>query len=179
MPLSPAAPRNLLHLRDIQLRGYTREDGLVDIEAHMTDIRTESFANEDRGGIRAGEPLHDMWMRITVDRDMVIQACEAAMDSTPHHFCAGAAPNVERLVGLRIGPGFIKAAVARINRTEGCTHLRELLQPIATVAYQTFFGIRDQNGVPRGLRPGALNSCYALDENGPVVARARAEEAGE
>lgn len=40
MPLSPPEPREHIHSRDIILRGYRREDGLWDIEAHLTDTKT-------------------------------------------------------------------------------------------------------------------------------------------
>ena len=43
MPLSTPASRDLLHLRDIQLRGYQREDGLFDIEAHLLDTKAYAF----------------------------------------------------------------------------------------------------------------------------------------
>jgi hypothetical protein len=45
LPHAPSAPaaRKLEHLRDISLRGYLREDGLVDIEAHLTDTKTYGF----------------------------------------------------------------------------------------------------------------------------------------
>ena len=39
MPLSPPPERELLHSRDIVLRGYRRADGLYDIEAHLTDTK--------------------------------------------------------------------------------------------------------------------------------------------
>jgi len=176
MPLSRATPRKLSHLRDIQLRGYEREDGLFDIEARMTDTKTYSWGNQDRGGISAGEALHDMWIRVTLDHDMVIQACEAAMDSTPYNVCPGAAPNFQRLVGLTIGRGFIKAAMQRLGGVEGCTHLRELLQPLATVAFQTMTSVRGP-ALPaensQGIPPALLNSCVAYDEAGPLAARAR------
>src|SRR5574340_319824 len=57
MPLSKPANRELLHQRDITVRGYQRPDGLLDIEAHLTDTKSYSFPNEDRGEIPAGEPL--------------------------------------------------------------------------------------------------------------------------
>src|SRR5512143_596133 len=69
MPLSrPPRSRKLLHTRTVQCYGYQREDGLWDIEGHMTDVKTYSFTNKDRGGeIRAGEPLHAMSIRLTLD----------------------------------------------------------------------------------------------------------------
>jgi hypothetical protein len=40
MPLSPPQERELLHSRDIVLRGYQRADGLYDIEAQLTDAKS-------------------------------------------------------------------------------------------------------------------------------------------
>jgi hypothetical protein len=175
MPLSRAASRKLLHLRDIQLRGYEREDGLVDIEARITDTKTYSWHNNDRGSVNSGEALHDMWMRVTLNRDMLIIECEATTDSAPYSICPGAAPNFSRLAGLSIGKGFLRAAMLRLGGVEGCTHLRELLQPIATVAFQTMLSVRshDKSGAATpfiGINPSLVNSCYAYDETGPLLA---------
>ena len=184
MPLSDSAPRDLLHLRDIALRGYLREDGAIDVEAHLADTKTYDFPNHDRGRINRGDELHGMWLRLTVDESMTILAAEAAMDATPHAVCPGAAPNFARLAGLTIGRGFLKRAMERVGGTAGCTHLRELLQQVATVAVQTMFSVRahrsaragqmkrDDWGVPSFL----LNTCFAYDENGPLVAQRREME---
>ncbi len=174
MPLPRAASRKLLHERDIVLRGYEREDGLLDIEAHMTDTKTYSWHNQDRGLIPAGDKLHDMWLRLTIDPAMLIVAVEAAMDSTPHNICPGVVPNYQRLVGVSVAKGFLKTAMAALGGVEGCTHLRELLQQVGTVAYQTMHSVRSRSkpGGPaaRYKVPAALvNSCYAYNENGPVV----------
>lgn len=179
MPLPKPEPRTMLHVRDIQLRGYERDDGLVDIEAHMTDIKTYSINNRDRGGIGAGEPVHDMWLRISLSRDMTIQACIAAMDGTPHNICSGVAANYQRLVGLNIGKGFIKAAIQRLGGIEGCTHLREMLQPLGTVALQTMMKFKKREPAPAKpqINPNLLNSCYAYNENGTLVAGLKAEAA--
>jgi hypothetical protein len=171
----------MLHLRDIQLRGYERDDGLVDIEARITDTKTYSFGMPARGGLAAGEPLHDMWIRLTISDDMTIQSCEASMDATPHDMCPGAAPNYQRLAGLNIGRGFIKAAMQRVGGVEGCTHLRELLQPLGTVAFQTMLKFKHRQPKPGQamINPALLNTCYAYNENGPLIAGTRAGAAAE
>lgn len=112
MPLSQPAERELLHSRDIEIRGYRRADGLYDIEAQLTDTKSQGFANRDRGYIEAGEPVHGMWLRLTVDEEKTIIASEAASDYTPYAICPAAAPNFARLAGLRIKPGFLKEAVS-------------------------------------------------------------------
>ena len=45
MPLSQAAPRKHLHTRAITVQGYARDDGLWDIEGHMTDNKSYTFTN--------------------------------------------------------------------------------------------------------------------------------------
>ncbi|HEX5326393.1 MAG TPA: DUF2889 domain-containing protein, partial [Acetobacteraceae bacterium] len=137
MPLSPPADREVLHTRAITIQGYQRSDGLYDIEAQLIDSKSTAIPNQDRGAIAAGEPVHGMWMRMTVDEAMRIHSCEAATDHSPYAVCPQAAPNFTRLAGLTIRSGFLKEAAARIGGTAGCTHLRELLQQMATTAFQT------------------------------------------
>jgi hypothetical protein len=175
MPLSRPARRAKLHTRDIVINGYEREDGLVDIEARITDTKTYSFGNFDRGGINAGEALHDMWLRLSIDREMLIITAEAAMDSTPHSICPGAAPNFARLEGLTIGRGFLKLASIRLGGVEGCTHLRELLQQIGTTAIQTMMSVKrldrpvNEDPSRRRVSRSLVNSCYAYDEAKSLV----------
>src|SRR5579872_2480744 len=191
MPLSPSPERELLHSRDIILRGYRRADGLYDIEAQLTDTKSYGSANRDRGYIEAGEPIHGMWLRLTVDEQRCIVACEAASDYTPYAICPTAAPNFSRLAGLYIKPGFLKEAQKRIGGAAGCTHLRELLQQMATTAYQTIDPARarrealaagevDKPGSDRldvrisakmGGAPAILNTCIAYGTDSPVVQR--------
>ncbi len=184
MPLSRATPRKLLHLRDILVRGYERADGLVDIEARILDTKTYSWGNHDRAGIQAGEALHDMWVRVTIGSDRVIRECEASMDATPYNVCGGAAASVQSLAGLKLGKGFMKAAMLQLGGVASCTHLRELLQPIATVAFQTMHSIREHNPgssedkavrTTAGIQVALLNTCFAYDETGPLAGRAAAK----
>lgn len=172
MPLSEPAERELLHLRDIAIRGYRRADGLFDIEAHLTDSKTYEFSNQDRGHIEVGEPLHGMWLRMTLDEGLTIVACEASTEFAPYTVCPDAAPNFSRLAGLSIKRGFLKAAADRIGGTAGCTHLRELLQQIATTALQTIYAVRRQPERPDSAeKPTLLNTCFAYATDSPVVRR--------
>ena len=47
MPLSTSAPRQLMHNRAIECRGYQREDGLWDIEGHLVDTKTYPTSARD------------------------------------------------------------------------------------------------------------------------------------
>lgn len=187
MPLSPPAPREHYHTRTVTCRGFRRQDGLWDIEGHIVDVKTYAFDNQWRGRIEPGTPLHEMWIRLTLDRRMAIVAVEAATDAAPFQPCAGVAPNFQRLVGLTIGAGFLKAARARVGGTEGCTHIVEMLQQVATVAYQTIFtrrGQRDDAATadkaakpaepaaappPPAKRPYVIDTCHTWRSDGETV----------
>lgn len=173
MPLSPPVPRKHIHTRTIECAGYHRDDGLWDIEAHLVDTKTYAFPNHDRGEIKAGEPLHGMWLRITVDDDMLIHDAEASTDHGPFVQCADIAPAYEKLKGLRIGKGFDRQVRELFAGPAGCTHLRELLRPLATTAYQTIFPTREKKRREAAAtkRPGIIDSCYALRADGDAVKR--------
>lgn len=174
MPLSPSAGRKPMHTRTVVCRGYLREDGLWDIEGHLVDTKPYAIPNEDRGGqIPAGEPLHEMWIRLTVDTDLLVHDAEACTDHGPYEICPNIAPNFKALKGLTIKAGWTQKTRELLGGTRGCTHLVELLGPIATTAYQTVYPARIQRdaGRPVTERPGLINTCHAYAANGPIVLR--------
>jgi hypothetical protein len=165
--------RQLLHERRIQCRGYRRDDGLWEIEAELLDTKTYVFENHDRGEVRPGEPVHRMWLRLTLDDDMVIRHAEARTDYGPYSVCPQGAETFARLQGMRLGPGFRRRVDKRIGGVEGCTHLRELLGPAATTAFQTIAPVRarERGEAPARSRPALLGSCRAYAPDGDVVKR--------
>ncbi len=171
MPLSKAAPRDHIHTRDIVCRGYRRKDGLWDIEASLTDIKTYCFDNDHRDGIAAGEPIHHMLMRLTLDDEMVVQSAEASTEAAPYGICGNVTEAFSQLAGLKIGPGWRKAVHRIMGGVCGCTHLRDLLMgPAAVTAYQTIIPIRRRDGTgDPTARPGTLNTCHAYAEDGAIV----------
>ncbi|MGE0802234.1 MAG: DUF2889 domain-containing protein [Lautropia sp.] len=165
--------RELLHTRSITLHGYRRTDGRYELDGRLTDVRTYPLDIAAGGHRAAGEPLHDMTVRMVFDAEMLIHSFEAAMAATPHRTCLGAAPNFDRLAGLSIKPGFLREAHRRVAGIDGCTHLRELLQQVATTAYQTVVGDRIRERGVRdeapGERPKLLDSCTGYRADGDWV----------
>ena len=177
MPFPDASPRKHVHTRAIDYRGYEREDGLWDIEAHMTDTKTYEFSNRWRGTVPVGEPMHEMLLRVTIDDSFVIQDIFAATEHSPFEMCPAIAPNYKKLIGIKMGPGWRKAIRMKVGGTAGCTHLTELLFPMATVAMQTIWPIRSkrkqesdtEEKQPQGKRPVVLDTCHAWASDSPVV----------
>ena len=172
MPLSKPAEREHFHTRRITCEGFKRADGLWDIEAHLSDVKTYGFPNRDRGGrIEAGEPVHDMYIRVTLDLGFQIHDIEAVSEQTPFHTCREVTGDMRQLIGLSIGPGWMRKVRARVGGPKGCTHLLELLAPIATTAYQLMHGALEERAKsrPSRSRPGIIDTCHALASDSPVV----------
>jgi hypothetical protein len=169
MPLTPSSStRERLHTRNIEVRGYRRSDGLYDIEGHLTDVKSRDLTLT--AGIRkAGEPVHEMWLRITIDRRLNIVDAEAQTDAGPYPGnCERITTDYKQLVGLSLLPGFTAKVREMFRGAHGCTHITELIGSVATAAYQTLAGEVSQ---PEHMKPFQLDKCHALVSNGPVVAQ--------
>ena len=187
MPLTSPSPRKSLHDREISCTGFHRRDGLWDIEGRLTDRKNYSFENENRGQVNAGEPIHDMWIRVTLDDNLLIINVEAVTDASPYSICPDITKNFDRLKGITIGPGWRRLVQSRVGGVHGCTHLVELLGPIATTAYQTIFSKKAENLKSPKLnqidkekkvntsQPKLLNTCHAFSETSPVVKKKMAQ----
>ena len=176
MPLPEPARREHIHTRAITYKGFEREDGLWDIEAHMTDTKTYAFSNDYRGEVRVGEPLHEMLLRVTIDDEFVIQDIDAATENSPFEMCPEIAINYKALIGITMGAGWRKAIRQKVGGVQGCTHLTELLFPMATVAFQTIWPRRSHNRKQsdsstnsESRRPQVLDTCHAWATDSPVV----------
>jgi len=169
--------RERVHTRTITLDGYSRSDGLIDIEGEIRDVKTYDFPNRDRGVIHAGEALHHMKVRIAIDDTMTIREAEAETVSGPYHICPSATRVFDRLIGLTIAPGFRNRVRQAIGGVAGCTHITELMGPVATVAYQTLYGekARRDRRTKTGGNPlkeehdALLNSCIGHAEDPAAV----------
>ncbi|MFP6747271.1 MAG: DUF2889 domain-containing protein [Alphaproteobacteria bacterium] len=172
MPLSEPAPRALSHTRHLELKAYERQDGLWDIEGHITDHTRSDYDMLDSQRT-ADQAMHDMWLRLTIDTDLVVRAAEAVMDTGAHGPCHLVAPDYGCLKGLKIGPGWNRAVRERLGGVKGCTHLNEMLAQMATTAMQALFevvgNIVDNEDGGRHLSPGLRNSCYTYAQNSPYI----------
>ncbi len=172
MPLTAHAARKPMHNRRVDCRGYLRDDGMWDIEGHLVDTKPYDLPNPDRGGtIHAGEALHEMWIRLTVDTDLVVRAAEAKTDFGPYSLCGDITDNFRALVGLRIAAGWTQKTRELLGGVKGCTHLVELLGPVATTAFQTVYPARvKREGAGRKAgKPPLLDTCHAYRSDGRIV----------
>lgn len=168
MPLSAPVPRKTSHIRRVSYQGYEREDGLWDMEAELHDSKAHDMPSFRHQGVRlAGDPIHHMWLRVTIDRQLVVHAIEAAMDAHPLQDCPQARPALQGMVGACMARGWRQAIAQHMGGVASCTHLREVLFNMATAAFQTLpaaFGGGDPDTPPRHL-----GQCTGWDFEGNGV----------
>ena len=175
MTLSTPSERKLTHTRVVTCRGFERPDNLWDIEGRIVDTKPYAFPNQDRGGeIKADEPLHDMSIRLTIDASLEIHDAEAVIDDSPYNYCKCVTPIVRQLIGLRIASGWALKSRSAMGKNRGCTHLTELLGPMATTAIQTLSSKRqNQEANSKNQLPKRssffIDTCHALSADSPVV----------
>ena len=172
MPLSKPAPRKPIHERQIKLCAFEREDGLFDIEAHLVDTKPFTIQRRlENESSPAGTHLHDLSIRFTVNSDFIIQSIEASSDRTPYPICAQAQTTLSVLIGDSVGKGWTKLVKDKLRGTASCTHLAELLIPMATVTFQAIKGLNFRAPVIHKTTHdfGLINSCYAYADHRGVV----------
>ncbi|HJV83979.1 MAG TPA: DUF2889 domain-containing protein [Noviherbaspirillum sp.] len=177
MPLSPPTSRRALkHTRTIQVEAFARDDGLWDIDAHITDVKTRPI-NLASGSRSAGQPIHDLWVRLTVDTQFNIIAAEAVSDSVPYPgHCDTIGPAYKKLVGLNLLKGFREGVKQRLAGIQGCTHLTELALVLPTAVVQAYAGdvLDTRDGASadgQSHKPFQLDRCHALRTDGEAVAK--------
>jgi len=178
----PTVRRELKHTRAIEIEAYSREDGLWDIEARIRDIKTKDMPLAI-GSRKAGTPIHDLGLRITITTEFDIVAAEAVTAAAPFPSTCGAiTPDYSKLVGMNLLKQFRYQVKNALGATQGCTHLTELAQILPTAAVQAFAGEviqmnedggQDGNNTASDInqkQPFQLDRCHALRLDGAVVA---------
>jgi hypothetical protein len=175
MPLPHPTARRDIHRRQIDMQAYAREDGLYDVEAHLID--TKPFLFESLGRplpVPGGQALHDLWVRLTVDGDFVVRDICAASDITPYAVCKEAETTLRVLIGERLARGWSATVKQRLRGAASCTHLMEVLIPLATTAMQGIRGLRPASERKQSSGDGPppqLDSCYAYGRSREMVLR--------
>ncbi len=169
MPLPPpACTREPAHRRSITIQSYRRSDGLWDLEGHLTDVWPAPVPCAG-GMLPAGQPMHAMWRRLTLDHTATIVAAEAATDAGPYgQACGAIAPDYRQLVGVQVARGYKDTLRRLFGRTAGCTHMNELAAAMGSAAMQALWEVMNRNP---DQKPGAIDGCHALKSDGPQVAR--------
>ncbi len=172
MSLPAAAPqRQLKHRRQIDVQVFARGDGLWEVDATLTDVKTR-VAHMAEGPRPAGTPIHEMLLRLVVNERLDILEAGSETRWMPYAgHCDDHGDAYGRLVGLNLLDRFRHHLRERVGGVLGCTHVTELAQVLPTAVVQAFAGeVIDTRGTADGAaKPFQLDRCHALKSSGAVV----------
>lgn len=178
MPLSlPVVPRARKHARAMHIEAFVREDSLWDMDACIADIKSSDVAPAF-GVHLSNTPIHELWLRRTIDIQCKVVALETVSDAVPavHYpgYCNTISPDCLQMVGLNLRAGFRHQIRQLLSGTRDCMRLSELMQILPTAAIQAFAGETQTSGDgadPQDQQPFQLDRCHALRTNGAAVAK--------
>ncbi len=165
-------PRKPLHARRIEMGGFLRDDGLYEVEGRVTDAKPYDFVPHSGGDrVPAGTAIHDMGVCLAFDEQLIVAEVRTFTSASPYPACHEGGRALQSLRGMRIGSGWSREVRLRLGGARSCTHLMELLIPLATVAIQTLSDVRRKQGERRDEtgRPLKIDSCYAYGAEREIV----------
>lgn len=168
MPLpAPTIARKPKHVRRITFEVFEREDGLWDMEGHLIDTKSADVTML-HGVRRAGEPIHEMWIRVTINTHFdVVDAC-GLIDWSPYPgTCDKVGPDYARLIGLNLMRGFRAAVRERLPNNERCTHVHELVNHLPTMGVQSMY--RELMRPDATRKPVPIDNCHAQRSDSEIV----------
>jgi len=159
----PNVGRHELHTRRIEMTGYARDDGLYEVEGRLQDTKTSVFDAGDGAPVQPGESVHQMWIRLVYDEHMLVHDVFAGTEAAPYGECSNAPAALSKLKGLSMTAGWSQDIRARLGGALGCTHLTQMLQPMASTAFQTLSKIRLSQPSPLDPsgKPYKIDSCWS------------------
>jgi hypothetical protein len=170
--LEPTVAREELHFRNIDMRGYKRADGLYEIEGRVVDRKPHPFSPNNGGrNVAAGEAIHDMLVRLVFNDSMLILDVLTYSAHTPYQHCPEGGKELQTLKGLKMSSGWAKEVRARLSGARACTHLMEILLPMASAAFQTLTMLRltQPERLNEEGKPLKIDSCYAYGAQRELV----------
>ena len=173
-PAREDVDREELHFRRIDMRGYRRSDGLFEVEGRVTDRKPHDFTpwSGDRK-VPANEPIHDMGVRLVYDATLCVHDVATFTSAAPYGHCPEGGRALKSLIGLRMVSGWSREVKSRLRGAASCTHLMELLIPMATTAFQSLsaLGLTRVERFDVTGRPVKIDSCYAYGATRELVRR--------
>jgi len=164
------APQEL-HRRSIEHRTWLHQDGALEIEGRLIDTKAYDTRIGFGRPLAAGEPVHDMTIRILLGSDHRIREINLLMASAPFDVCPEIIRRFEELKGASMGRGWNALLSKRFSGAGGCRHLIDLLRGMATVAFQS----HSRGGWTQEVLEGFGDSCHAFRRGGAVMVRLLAD----
>ncbi len=164
-----------LHERTVVIDARPILGERLEIRAELRDVRKVAMP-EVLGRQRPPGVVHHMVLEAVLDRDLVVQAVDARMETIPFEpsektwgeGCRHILPNYQHLLGTKIDAGYAAHVNETVGGPLGCFHILSMAQclPLAVrAASRRLCGAARL--APAGSRPAVLDSCALWTADSP------------
>jgi hypothetical protein len=174
IPGYPLQKKERIHSRIITVNSYETDDSSLLVEGDLVDERFFPSFYYSRNEFLDPGIVHDIRVEMKVSLPgLEITEARAQMRKIPIGDCLGVESCAEKIVGLRIKPGFTRELKDRLGGIAGCLHMTTLIYHMGAAAVQGMWAslsMKREGGGTRSLDydPGILkNSCWLWREDGP------------
>jgi len=114
-----------------------------------------------------------MGVRLVYDAQLRVHDVDTFTNAAPYGHCPEGGRALKSLIGLRMTSGWSREVSSRLRGAASCTHLMELLIPMATTAFQSLSALRSARLERLDVtgRPMKIDSCYAYGAQRELVRR--------
>jgi hypothetical protein len=169
-----------IHSRTITVNTYEIDDSSLLVEGDLVDERFFPSFYYSRNEFLDPGIVHDIRVEMKVNLPRLdITEARAQMRKIPIKDCLGVESSAEKIVGLRIKPGFSRDLKERLGGTAGCLHMTTLIYHMGAAAVQgmwAWYSRKREGGSTRSLDydPGILkDSCWLWREDGPFFEKVK------
>jgi len=174
-PEGGALSETLLHERTLSIESEPEGEGSLHVHAELRDFRHVDVPTYLDVSHPAGV-VHHMFLDLAIDRDLVITAAEARMQTAPFspssktwgEGCRDILPSYAGLVGKRLDARYAAEVAETVGGRLGCFHILSLAQcvPLAVRAAARRL-CAGALGMPAGSRDEVCDSCVSWHAGSP------------
>lgn len=172
--------KDLIHSRTISVNTFEEDDETISIEGSLVDERYNPYIIYATQESHEPGIVHHMKVDMTLSiPSLRILSIVAEMPVVPNGDCLEIKNSVKKAQGMEIKPGFTSDLRNLLGNINGCIHLTNLIQVMASSAVQgiwTYFS-RLRGGqrvkMPNTDMGMVINSCWMWREDGPFLRRIR------
>ena len=165
-----------IHTRNIQIATYETDTENLIVEGILKDNLLISHYHTS-GEKHPPNTVHHMVVRMLIETTSFrIENIEVEMPVFPQKDCGETSKSLDKIIGMKIAPGFTEKAKNMLGGTNSCSHLKTLVLSMASAAVQGFWvqrtkQLKSDESTPDLMNSYVIDTCWVWRKDGPLVSQ--------
>ena len=163
-----------IHTRNIQISTHETDTENQIVEGILKDNLLISHYHTS-GEKHPPNTVHHMVVRMLIGTtSFKIVDIEVEMPVFPQKDCGETSKSLDKIIGMKIAPGFTEKVKNMLGGNNSCSHLKTLVISMASAAFQGFWVHRTKEPISDDSTPDLMNSfvidtCWVWRKDGPLA----------